>query len=108
VTNTANVSSGEIELTPADNSASAQVIIAPGIPFSLLGARQLNGNFSLIITNTVIGRTYVVESATNLVSPAANTVWTPLATNVASSTTVNVTDTATGGAVRRFYRAIER
>jgi uncharacterized delta-60 repeat protein len=108
VTNTASVTSGEIELVPSDNAVSSTVSIAPAIPFSLLGVRQLGGNFAITVTNTVSGRTYVVEATTNLVNPVTNTVWTPVATNVATGTTVNVTDSATLGVGRRYYRAIER
>jgi len=108
VTNTASVTSGEIELVPSDNAVNSTVSIAPAIPFSLLGVRQLGGNFAITVTNTVSGRTYVVEATTNLVNPVTNTVWTPVATNVATGTTVNVTDSATLGVGRRYYRAIER
>jgi uncharacterized delta-60 repeat protein len=109
VTNTASVvSAGEIELAVADNTASATVTIAPAIPFSLLGVLQTNGQFFITVSNAVAGRTYVVEAATNIVNPVTNTVWTPVGTNVAAGSTLNVTDPGAGGFGRRFYRAIER
>lgn len=109
VTNTASVASaGEIELAAGDNTASATVTIAPAIPFSLFGVRQTNGQFFITVSNAVAGRTYVVEAATNIVNPVTNTVWTPVGTNVAAGSTLNVTDPGAGGFGRRFYRAIER
>jgi len=108
VTNTATVRSTEIELAPADNTASASVTVAPVVPFSLFATRQLNGQVFLTVSNAIVGRTYVLEATTNLVSPITSTVWTALGTNVAASPTLNFTDPAAAAARRRFYRAIER
>ena len=108
VTNTATVYSGEVELAPGDNIASSVVSIAPGIPFSLFGQPQGSGQFLITVSNAVIGRTYVVEGTTNFRTPVTNTVWVPIATNVAVGSTLSVLDSSVGGVRNRFYRAIER
>jgi len=108
VTNVAQVFSTEVELAPADNTASAVVTIAPGIPFSLLGARQTNGQFFVTVTNAIAGRTYVLEGTTNFVNPMTSTVWTPLGTNVAAGSVFTLPDTGAGTLRSRFYRVIER
>lgn len=108
LTNTAVVfASGEVELAPADNTASSVVAVTSG-PLGLVGSVLGGGSFSLTLTNTVAGRNYVLEGTTNLVTPAASTVWLPLATNLATGSTMSVTNADAGGFLRRFYRAIER
>ncbi|TXT51486.1 MAG: hypothetical protein FD140_1524 [Limisphaerales bacterium] len=108
LTNTAVVfASSEVELAPADNTASSVVAITSG-PLGLVGSVLGGGSFSLTLTNTVAGRNYVLEGTTNLVTPAASTVWLPLATNLATGSTMSVTNADAGGFLRRFYRAIER
>ena len=108
VTNTAVVSSSEVELAPADNTASASVVITPAVPFSLFGQTLGNGSFSLTVSNAVVGKTYVVEGTTNFANPVTTTVWTPVATNVANGSTLTASDPAASGFRNRFYRAIER
>jgi hypothetical protein len=108
VVNTAQVFSGEVDLNSANNTASSTVTIAQALNFTLYGAVQLGGQFSLTVSNAVVGRTYVVEVATNLAAPVINTVWTPLGTNVATGSSFTVTDTGAAANSRRFYRAIER
>ena len=108
VVNTAQVFSGEVELNSANNTASSTVTIAQALNFTLYGAVQLGGQFSLTVSNAVVGRTYVVEVATNLAAPVINTVWTPLGTNVAAGSSFTITDTGAAATSRRFYRAIER
>jgi uncharacterized delta-60 repeat protein len=108
VTNVSQVFSTEVELAPADNTVSAVVTIAPGIPFSLLGARQVNGQFFVTVTNAVLGRTYVLEASTNFLNPMTSTVWTPLGTNVAAGSVFTIPDTGAATFRNRFYRVIER
>ena len=87
----------------------ATVTIAPQVLFSLYGARQVNGQFLITISNAVIGKTYVVEAATNFAHTVTNTVWTPVGTNAnASSTTFNILDPSAGAFRTRLYRGIER
>jgi len=109
VTNVARVTSGELELASADNTAQATVTIAPAVVFSLYGARQLNGQFLVTVSNAVIGKTYVVEAATNLARTITNTVWTPIGTNNNTPTsTFLILDPAAGAFRNRIYRGIER
>jgi len=105
-TNTAVVfSTGEVELVPADNTASSSVAV--GVLF-LTGQSLGSGNFSLTLANAVAGRTYVFEGTTDFLTPTANTVWTPVTTNTAAGSTLSVTIPDVGGFLRRFYRAIEQ
>ena len=108
VTNTAVVlTSGEVELVTADNTASAVVAIAAG-PLSLTGTVLGGGNISLTLNNTALGRTYVFEGTTNFLTPTATTVWVPFNTNIAAGSSLSVTNSDVGGFLRRYYRVIER
>jgi len=109
-TNTAVVfSTGEVELVPADNTASSVVVVTAGV-LGLTGQSLGGGNFSLTLSNSVTGRSYVFEGTTNFLTRTAstNTVWTPFTTNVAAGSTLSVTNAGVGGFLRRFYRAIEQ
>lgn len=118
-TNTAVVSSSylidlttslnEVELVPADNTASSVVVVTAGV-LGLTGQSLGGGNFSLTLSNSVTGRSYVFEGTTNFLTRTAstNTVWTPFTTNVAAGSTLSVTNAGVGGFLRRFYRAIEQ
>lgn len=108
LTNTAVVfSSGEVELVVADNTAASVVGVSSGI-LGLTGQALGGGGISLTLTNAVTGRTYVFEGTTNFVTPTASTVWLPLVTNLATGSTLSITNSDVGGFLRRFYRAIER
>ena len=109
-TNTAVVFSAgveDVELVPADNSASSVVAVTTGV-LSLTGQSLGGGNISFTLSNSVPGRTYVFEGTTNFLTPTASTVWTPFTTNDAVGSTLSVTNADVGGFLRRFYRAIER
>ena len=70
--------------------------------------RQAGGQFSITVSNAVVGKTYVVEGTTNFLNPITSTVWTPVGTNVAAGSTLTILDASGGGFRNRFYRAIER
>ena len=70
------------------------------LPTLLSPQRQGNGQFLIRVLGEV-GLNYKLQASTNLTS------WTSLATNTASSSAVDFTDTP-GARSRRHYRAIAR
>ena len=62
-------------------------------------ARLANGSFRFTITNLTVGTTNIIEASTNLLT------WTARATNVASGTSLNFTNAASGF---RFFRSWQR
>lgn len=72
----------------------------PPVRAELILPRLLpNGAFRFTVTNLTVGTTNVIEASTNLLT------WTARATNVAASTTMNFTNSASGF---RFFRSWQR
>lgn len=107
-TNTAVVSSsGEVELAPGDNTASSGIAVTGGL-LAISGQLVGGGNISLTLSNSVAGRTYIIQGTTNFLTPTSTTLWIPISTNVAVGSTLSVTYADVGGFLRRYYRAIEQ
>ena len=60
-----------------------------------------DGRFQCTVSNLVPGKTYIMEASTNLVN------WTPIATNVAASSTESYVDNGAAGFRRRCYRSVQ-
>jgi len=79
--------------------ALVSIMPVPGIATSLSG-----GQPTLIVSNAIAYRTYIVEATTNLASPAS---WQPLQTNSASiNGVISFTDTNAPAMNQRFYHLI--
>lgn len=94
------VRGAEVDFQLGDNSA---VLLGSGfIPLGFSGAQPVgNGQFKLTLS-AENGASYVIEAATNLVSPV---VWRPLSTNAGTPAgVITFTDTNSTGPAR-FYRA---
>ncbi len=84
---------------PDDNSASATVVVGPGVPPQLLATLvNTNRTFQFTVTNTP-GQLTIVQASTNLVT------WVPIYTN-ATGGIYTFTDTNATGYPWRFYRVI--
>jgi len=59
-------------------------------------------SFQLTLTNTIAGETNILQGATNLISSS----WVNIKTNVATGSSVTITDTSSPKPVRRFYRVV--
>jgi plastocyanin len=77
------------------------VIVTPGTPPppTLESPRVVGGQFLFNLSGLTVGNSHVIETSTNL------TVWTALATNVATSTTMTATNPAASKA--RYFRVFE-
>jgi hypothetical protein len=87
------------------NADSGEIVLnveMPPAPPTLSQARPLtNGTFQVTLFGAA-GRTYIIESKTNVTAA----VWSPIATNMASPLGVWIfTDSASSDLPRRFYRA---
>ena len=75
------------------------VIVIEPPPIVLSAPRFTNGEFLFDVEGLTVGLTNVLEASTNL------TLWTSIATNVATSATATITNSPTPGP--RFYRIFE-
>lgn len=83
------------------NVGSGTIIVVPGTPPppTLESPRVVGGQFLFNLSGLTVGNSHVIETSTNL------TVWTALATNVATSTTMTATNPAASKA--RYFRVFE-
>ena len=70
------------------------------VPATLLAPQLLpEGNFQCLVSNLVVGTTYIMQASTNLVD------WTSISTNTASSSVETFADTDAAASRIRFYRS---
>jgi plastocyanin len=70
------------------------------VPATLLDPQLLpDGNFQCLVSNLVVGTTYIMQASTNLVD------WTSISTNIASSSVETFTDPDAAASGIRFYRS---
>jgi len=69
----------------------------------LTSSRWQGGAFSLTFTNVISGKTNWLQVSTNLAAGS----WTTIRTNVATSSSLNFTNTGVGGTGHLFYRVLE-
>jgi chitinase len=84
--------------TPA-TSAPVRILVTPLALSS--PARLFDGGFRLTITGLSTGRSFQIQASTN------SLLWTSLATNVASSNSVDFIDAAATNSALRLYRAFQ-
>ena len=89
------------------DAANARDLFDLFTPFNVSGSNNVaTGNFELVVSGVILGRTNVVQSNGALGSP-----WLPLATNTlpvnSLSNYFRVTDPGTAGATNRFYRVLQ-
>jgi uncharacterized repeat protein (TIGR01451 family) len=100
IPNLASVAAFETDLNPANNSAATSTTVMVPTPARLTGL--IVTNHFLVTVTAEPGLTYVIQSATNLLSAS----WLPLTTNVASGGgTIKFVDPTPLGKTR-FYRAV--
>lgn len=88
---------GAVTTSPTVNAVVTTItLLSPVVP--------LSGQFQFNLSGLVVGKTNVIQSSTNLASPAN---WTSIKTNVAVATTSNFLDNAASPSTPRFYRVIE-
>lgn len=105
----ANLAAGTYVLTAIayDNvgaSATNQITIQVGNlpPIVITAPRITAGTFRFNVSGLTIGKTNIVQVSTNLISATS---WLPLATNVASSSTMSFTNPAVIS--RHFFRLVQ-
>lgn len=81
------------------SAAPATQGVTTGQMQTLLAPRVASGGFQLALSG-IAGQTFVVQASTNLVN------WTPISTNVLTSTQLNWVDPAASAFTSRFYRAV--
>ena len=89
------------------DAANARDLFDLFTPFNVSGSNNVaTGNFELVVSGVILGRTNVVQSNGALGSP-----WLPLATNTlpvnSLSNYFRVTDPDAAGATNRFYRVLQ-
>ena len=97
LTNTATVAADQIDLNPSNNVSSTVTFV--GRLESLSGASHPNGQFQFMISG-LPGVTVVIETSPNL-----NGIWTPISTNILTSSPLIFQNLNPGADNQRFYRA---
>ena len=69
----------------------------------ITSSRWLTNAVAVTATNLIMGRTNYFQYTTNLVAPT----WTNVSTNVATGTSITLTNSGLSGLPRRFYRIVE-
>lgn len=86
--------------SPLGSITSSNAVLTVFNPFTIGSASFQSGNLFQMTASGDNGRSYRLESSTNLVN------WSPVVTNTVSSGSATYTDSAAAGKVLRFYRII--
>ena len=103
--NSVNVTAFNVDTNLANNASTLTFTVAAPDAFGLVGLLQTGTGFQISLTNTTLGRTYVVDR-TDFLS-GTSTVWTVVGSATAVSNTTILLDPTALGATNRVYRGRE-
>jgi len=86
----------------AVSSNSVSILVQNSGPIILTALTTTAGRFQFTATGLTTGKTNILQSSTNLISSAN---WTPIATNIAGSSSTSFTNTISGG--HHFFRLLQ-
>ncbi len=104
-----NLAAGNYTLTAiaydnagAASSNSVSILVQSSGPITLTAWTMTGGHFQFTATGLTSSKTNILQSSTNLMSSAN---WTPIATNIAGSSSASFTNAISGG--HHFFRLLQ-